>query len=175
MSPAPEVQLLPWVQETEQEREESESRWINYADMPIREAKSKGTHSGSYLAHPHRILSRREEPAWNSCCCFFFTLFWMHSRKVFCQWGQRHGGHCSFELQINQGLLFCSFPFSPRSQRLHKVKVCVCVCADLKVGMEGGVLSPAGLAYNSDRAGELKAAQRHDGRAKWSLPCALFE
>lgn len=41
-------------------------------------------------------------------------------------------------------------------------------------GWEGG-LSLVGLAYNSDRVRELKAAQRYDGQAKWSLHCALFE
>lgn len=63
-----------------------------------------------------------------------------------------HGGHHSpFELQINQGLLFNGFPFSPRSPRLHKVN-CACAHADRPEGWVvdgeswGGELSPAGLA-----------------------------
>lgn len=108
------------------------------------------------------------------CCsslAFYFILEgW---RRVSWQQGWRGAqwpSLSSFELQINQGLLFRTFPFSPRSPRLHKVKVCV--HADRPEGgwvgwwRREGLLSLVGLAYNSDRARELKAAQRYDGQAK---------
>lgn len=43
------------------------------------------------------------------------------------------------------------------------------------VSVLGGGLSLVGLAYNSDRAREFKAAQRYDGQTKWSPLSAVFE
>lgn len=83
------------------------------------------------------------------------------------------GHRSSFETQINQGPLFSSFFLSvqghPDYTRLK------CVCVEVRVhaerpereewGREGG-LTPVGLAYNSDRARELKPTQRNDGPSK---------
>lgn len=88
------------------------------------------------------------------------------------RWG--HSGHrSSFELQINQGL----FPSSshlvqghPDYTRLKCVCVCVFECVSMQRDLEGGGgLLLVGLAYNSDRARELKAV-RYDGQANG--PCS---
>lgn len=94
------------------------------------------------------------------------------------------GRRSSFELQINQGPLFGGFHSvqgHPDYTRLKCAFECVCMQRDLRGGGGGsgvvarGGLSLVGLAYNSDRARELKAAQRYDGQAKWSPLSAVFE
>lgn len=91
------------------------------------------------------------------CCSSLFVSFVGVAEGCPC-------GRVFFWITNESGTSPQQCPFSPRSTRLHKVKVCVWVSE--KPG--GGGLSLVGLAYNSDRARELKAAQRYDGQAKWS-------
>lgn len=138
----------------------------------------------------HQCSLTRKYRRLRSHLVFYFILFYFGggrgggSRRFF-RWqdGGGHSGHrFAFELQINQGPLSLSSSFHsvqghPDYTRLKCVFECVCMQkrpgVEVREGGWAAGLSLVGLAYNSYRARELKAAQRYDGQAKWS-PALCF-